>query len=349
MGMSINGGQPGHHASSPAGPSSLPPTAPAFVPISAPSGPRAKDHRPWAERTAARAAEQAEAEAERERRAVREADHQEMLRHKEEKERKNQPLGGKEWAERAERLEARALERARLAQEAEQGTRSAEPTPDRDVEMRQDPSPLPSPARPSVSAPSPAVDEPVSRESAIHPSRRSYVQTPSRAIKAEDDAGSLTPSDLKPSATPVVHDRPTSVAGPTASSRRLSDAASFSAGPPSASSLPIKSEPPASNTRFTPISSLDRKPAVHLSSQSRERSPPSPPRPAARPTETAQEERERLQRERSEAYLAKLLRDAKEVDLYRHWGGQGKIQSDAAVRSLSLSFPDRLNFTEISS
>ena len=251
-----------------------------------------------------------------------------MIRRKEEEERKSQPLGGKEWQER---LEARALERARIAHEAEHGTRSAEPTPDRDVEMKQEPSPKPSPAVQPISAPSPLEEPPISRESAIHPSRRSYVQTPTRPFKAEDNTASPDPSEIKPIAISDVRDRSKGASSPAASTstRQPAEVSPFVAGPASASPLPEKPVLSAADARPPPLVHMDRPPSVHGLSQSRERSPP--PRPAARPAETPQEEKDRVQRERADALVATLLQKAPMVDLYRHWGGQGKIQSDAAV------------------
>ena len=60
---------------------------------------------------------------------MREKDQLEMTRRKEEEERKNQPLGGKEWAERVRAIEERKQERARLVEARERGEEVGTPGP----------------------------------------------------------------------------------------------------------------------------------------------------------------------------------------------------------------------------
>lgn len=327
--MVVNGASPLPRASPPAGPSSILPT-PGLPVGAAPLGPRPKESRTWAERTAARAAEQAEAEVERERRAVREADQQEMLRRKEEEERRNQPLGGKEWAERVKAIEDRKQERARLAKEAEEGPRTAPTTAD--VVMK-DAQPMePSPVSTETLAAPPAVG---GLQSSIHPSRRGYVQTPVRPIA--EDRSPVPPPTIKdgtPVSTP--QHRLSRGPSPTMASRQPSNHHS-TAGPntPVTTSLPSRVPHLGSSTdRPSSSSGPERRMSGSAAPVRRERSPPlaaAPARPDVSQPEMIKHNKERQEQDRIEAILADMLRGVPVVDLNRMWGGRGKVDSDAEV------------------
>lgn len=322
--------------SPPAGPSSLLPIAPGFGPAGVPQGPRVKDNRSWAERTAARAAEQAEAEVERERRAVREADQQEMLRRKEEEDRKNQPLGGKEWNERIKALEDRKQERARLALGGEPGERSTEGTPD--VEMKQEPSPLASPARQSNIVSSPAVEAPVAGPSAIHPSRRGFVQGQDHLQKTANGLPTSQPVTKPVDAISTSLAGPSRRRSPSPAARQPSYPYSTSVAPSSTSTLPVRPSTEANHDRLSISSAAERKPSVLVASQSRERSPRLPELSRA---DQIQRDKERAESARIDDYLGRLIKVMPPVDLNKMWGGPGKIQSDAEVSHRSLLLTDR--------